>query len=108
MPGGILFDVVLTPFLFDNFTQSEADSVFTAIDGMLAAKGTWLYCDFRHTGKLWHSLLLKLMYLFFGLVCGVRAKQLPDMGMFAGKRYKLNGREGFMSGFIVSEVYRKG
>ncbi len=105
---GQQFDVVLTPFLFDNFTQSDADGVFSTINGLLAVKSTWLYCDFQHTGKLTHRILLRAMYLFFGLVCGVKAKQLPEMEMFAGNGYKLAGREVFMNGFIVAKVYKKG
>src|SRR6202012_5694534 len=45
------FDVVITPFLFDNFTEENLQKIFKHIDKSLNPGGIWLITDFRLTGK---------------------------------------------------------
>ena len=107
--GSDKYDVVITPFLFDNFNQEKAGQLFAAIDEHIAPKGRWLYCDFRETGILLHRLLMKLMYAFFRICCGVHATQMPDMERcFKQHRYLITAQKAFMTGFITSVVYKKG
>src|ERR1700756_5595140 len=63
------FDAVITPFLFDNFTQHNFGLIFEHIQAALKPGGFWLNCDFQRTGKWWQSVLLKTMFLFFRLIC---------------------------------------
>lgn len=101
------FDVVLTPFLFDNFNLVHAERMFAALDVTLRAGGYWLYCDFTDKAKKRHRLLLSAMYLFFRMCCGISATQLPDMrSMFQGK-YIAESESFFMDNFIGSVVYKK-
>lgn len=102
------YDVVITPFLFDNFTQEKAGELFVAIDKHLGPQGLWLYCDFRRTGILWHRLLMKMMYAFFRICCGVKATQMPDMdSCFEQRHYVTVAQRSYMNGFITSLVYKK-
>lgn len=103
-----VFDVIITPFLFDNFTNAGAAAIFDTIDARLHPGGLWLYADFQSTNSLFQRLLLKTMYLFFRAVAGVTAKQMPDMNsIFAAAGYQLQGATNQMNGFIVGKVYRK-
>src|ERR1700744_4259957 len=64
------YDVILTPFLFDNFSTGKIGEIFGRLDEYLAASGTWLYADFvydKDKGHLWQKYLLRIMYLFFRL-----------------------------------------
>jgi ubiquinone/menaquinone biosynthesis C-methylase UbiE len=101
------FDVAITPFLFDNFTEPTLQKVFYHIQLSLKPKGIWLNADFQLTGKWWQHVLLKSMFAFFRIICGIEASQLPDIG----KQFKMNGYEviaqqGFFGDFMVSQVYQ--
>ncbi len=102
------FDVIITPFLFDNFKPDSAAKIFSAIDRYLAKDGLWLYTDFRNTKALRQKLLLKIMYAFFRLFCGIEATQLPDIkNCFENSGYAVVMGNTFMKGFIASTVYKR-
>jgi len=102
------YDVVFTPFLFDNFTEQTLQNVFTHIHSRLKPGGIWLNTDFRPTGKWWHTFLLKSMIVFFRLICGIEAKQLPDIEkQFELHHYQAIDQKSFFGGFILSTAYRK-
>jgi ubiquinone/menaquinone biosynthesis C-methylase UbiE len=102
------FDVVITPFLFDNFTEENLKKIFNHIDKSLKSEGIWLNTDFRLTGKWWQKVLLKSMLLFFRIVCRIEAKQLPGIeSCFEKNGYKITQQKSFFGDFILSTVYRK-
>lgn len=102
------FDVVITPFLFDNFTEAHLPGVFGHIHRALKPGGLWLYTDFQLTGRWWQYLLLKSMLLFFKVLCGVESWRLPDVGkQFASFGYSTVEEKSFFKDFVVSRVYRK-
>jgi ubiquinone/menaquinone biosynthesis C-methylase UbiE len=102
------FDVVITPFLFDNFTEQTLGKVFHHIHHLLKDDGLWLNTDFQLTGKWWQLVLLKSMFLFFKVICGIEASKLPAIGKcFEDSGYKAIDRKNFFGDFIVSEVYKK-
>ena len=102
------FDVVLTPFLFDNFTEQTTSKVFNHIHSLLKPGDLWLNCDFQLSGKWWQGVLLKSMFLFFRIVCHIEGSQLPDIERhFAGHNYKRVKQQTFFGDFIISKVYVK-
>lgn len=102
------FDVVITPFLFDNFTEPTAQKVFNHIHQLLKPGGTWLNADFQLTGKWWQSILLKSMFLFFRVLCKIEASQLPDVeSLFTSHGYKVVEARSFYGEFVVARVYEK-
>ena len=102
------YDFVITPFLFDNFTEGEAARIFAEIHNLLKPGGYWLFTDFQQTSNWWYRSVLKCMYIFFGLFCGIKATRLPGMeGLFKRYGYRVE-REGYMQrGFVVSRVYTR-
>ncbi|GAC1308390.1 MAG: hypothetical protein NVSMB24_21980 [Mucilaginibacter sp.] len=102
------FDVVITPFLFDSFTESTADKVFGHIHAALKPKNQWLYADFQLTKKWWQQSLLKLMLKFFKLICNIEADRLPDIEKrFEGHSYKTVEEQTFFNGFVIAKAYEK-
>lgn len=102
------FDVIITPFLFDNFTTETTDKVFRHLHQLLKPEGTWLNCDFQLTGKWWQAVLLKSMFLFFRLICGIEASKLPDVqSRFRTNKYRLIDERAFYRDFVGAKVYRK-
>ena len=102
------FEVVLTPFLFDNFTDNSLRKIFSTIDSHMKPGGKWLHCDFQNTNVFWQKWLLKIMYFFFKVCCGIEASQLPDTdSCFTEFEYEVMTQKAFMSGFVMSTIYTK-
>jgi ubiquinone/menaquinone biosynthesis C-methylase UbiE len=102
------FDVVITPFLFDNFNETTAQKVFDHLNSALKPEALWLYADFEPTGKLWQNILLKTMLSFFKILCGVEASRLPDTKhFFAEQCYKSVNSRTFFGDFIKATVYSR-
>jgi ubiquinone/menaquinone biosynthesis C-methylase UbiE len=104
-----LFDVVITPFLFDNFLSDKIQFVFTKLDALLSSKGFWLYADFVNTNenKLWQKFLLKTMYLFFKATADIETQELVDMRPHFKLKYDLLSQQFYYRRFIQAVVYRK-
>lgn len=106
--NGSLYDLVFTPFLFDNFTEQTLQQVFAHIHNRLKPGGAWLNTDFRPAGKWWHTFLLKSMIVFFRAICGIEAKQLPDIEkQFELRQYQVIDQKSFFGEFILSTAYQK-
>ncbi len=106
LPGG--FDVIITPFLFDNFTDKTLQKVFKHLHSQLKPGGLWLNTHFQLTGKWWQNLLLKTMFAFFKLVCHIEASALPDIEkQFVQNNYSVVIQKTFFGEFITAKTYRK-
>jgi ubiquinone/menaquinone biosynthesis C-methylase UbiE len=106
LPGG--FDVVITPFLLDNFTEQNLNKVFGSINMLLKNNGLWLNASFQLTGKWWQWILLKSMFVFFKLVCGIEASKLPGIALcFNDNGYKIVDEKLFFGDFVAAAVYSK-
>ncbi|MBB3054907.1 class I SAM-dependent methyltransferase [Mucilaginibacter gotjawali] len=104
LPG---FDIVVTPFLFDNFTEQTFKQVFNRIHSLLKPGGLWLNCDFQLKGKWWQRELLKSMFLFFRLICNIEASALPAIEkQFEQYGYETIASQTFFGEFIISEVFK--
>ena len=107
---GQLFDVVITPFLFDNFNNGTIRSVFNKTNFFLKPHGFWLLADFRlsENNNLWQKLLLKLMYFFFKIFCNIEASKLSDTGpLFIKNNYDIVSMKTFYKDFIYAVIYKK-
>jgi len=103
-----IYDVVITPFLFDNFTEETLDGIFVHLHQRLKREGIWLCTDFQLTGKLWQGVLLKSMYYFFRILCGIETTSMPDIeSRFVKYSYKKIVAKTFFGEFIISTEYQK-
>ncbi len=78
IPSKIKFDVVIASFYFDLFTDASLDSVVRKIQQGIKSDALWLVTDFINGKKWWQRTLLKIMYLFFQITCGIESSKLPD------------------------------
>jgi ubiquinone/menaquinone biosynthesis C-methylase UbiE len=102
------YDLVFTPFLFDNFTDETLQKVFARIHSILKPNGLWLNTDFRPTGKWWQTFLLRSMILFFRVICRIEARRLPDIErQFEHHHYQVIDQKSFFGEFILSTAYLK-
>ncbi|MBS1689024.1 MAG: class I SAM-dependent methyltransferase [Bacteroidetes bacterium] len=107
----IAFDIIMTGFLFDNFSDDKANIIFSLLHSWLKTGGKWLFTDFdqeqaqRHH---WQKLMLSAMYFFFRRVCNVEAKRLINIKpMFNNAGYKALSHVETYQRFIYSAVYQK-
>lgn len=103
------YQVVITTFLFDNFSKQTLDLIFKKISPLLTESGQWLFADFEYQkDRMCSKILLKMMYSFFGLICRLETTCLPDTDkLFTSYNYEAVKMEQFYDGFIRSVVYRK-
>ncbi|KRT15318.1 hypothetical protein ASU31_14905 [Pedobacter ginsenosidimutans] len=107
----VVFDVILTPFLFDNFEEQRAVKVFDQLNAYLKKDGLWFLVDFslnKINGNWWKWLLLRLMYGFFKLLGIVEANQLIDMNPYFFKaNYLIVEERLYYGSFIKATIFRK-
>ncbi len=102
------FDVIITAFLFDNFSTQELFHIFPRIRQWLKPEGLWLNTDFQLTGPIWQKVMLKTMYYFFRMLNAVKVTQLPDTaGVFTEYQYQLISEKTFYGNFISAKAYKK-
>jgi len=102
------FDVIITAFLFDNFSQESLEQAFPLIDAQVKPGTIWLNTDFRSTGPLWQKLMLKSMYLFFKIFKAVDVQKPPDVEpVFRQYGYQNKQQKSFYRDFIISQLYVK-
>lgn len=102
------FDVVITAFLFDNFSQDNLNGTFPIINAKVKQGGLWFNTDFQLTGPLWQKLMLKSMYLFFKFFGAVDVQKPPDVeSVFTQYGYQLKEEKRFYQNFIMSKFYCK-
>ncbi|WP_316799833.1 class I SAM-dependent methyltransferase [Pedobacter frigidisoli] len=106
-----VFDVIITPFLFDNFSPQRAEIVFNKLHQQLINGGFWFMVDFslqKKQGIWWKKIFLKVMYTFFNIISQVEANKLIDMSAFFLEANYIIFEDQFYYGkFIRATIYQK-
>jgi tRNA (cmo5U34)-methyltransferase len=106
IPVGITFDTVITHFYLDLFPQDACIRVIHKIRSTIRTNGQWLVSDFIHT-TWWHGVMLRMMYGFFKLMCGIEGSSLPPWkNLLEENGFKELKASEFFGGFIKSAVFR--
>ncbi len=108
--AGTDYDVVITPFVLDNFNGEKLPAVFNQLHTLLKPSGLWLYADFAYTkneSPRWQKMLLAIMYFFFRITTGIEANELIDTAPYFEKHYITVFEARFYSNFIKTVVFRK-
>jgi SAM-dependent methyltransferase len=75
------YDLVVTHFFLDCFTQAELDTLVTRVASNLAPGALWLVSDFRIPNgliRLPARVFIRSLYLAFRVLTGLRTTHLPD------------------------------
>lgn len=109
IPKGERFDVVITNFYLDLFTEHRLKDVLAHIQFSLAPKGLWIVTDFVDEGKWWQKFLLRIMYLFFRKVANIEGHCIQSLGPLMNT-LGLTEKEcrSFYKGFIKTSIYQRG
>ncbi len=74
---GEQFDAIVTFFVLDCFTPADFPGALARLQAARRPAAPWLVADFGPPQRWWQRVLLRTMYLFFGVAVGLRAQQLP-------------------------------
>ncbi|GHN00467.1 hypothetical protein WSM22_19560 [Cytophagales bacterium WSM2-2] len=77
IPEGTRFDVIVTAFFLDLFSNESLRGVLMKITKSHATPCLWIVADFVNQ-KRWHASMLRVMYFFFRITSGVELKRLPE------------------------------
>ena len=71
------YDVVLTSFFFDQFTDGQAQLILQHLKPKLRSNGILIFSDFINTNHLWDKLVTRLMFYFFQLTVNIKTNNFP-------------------------------
>jgi ubiquinone/menaquinone biosynthesis C-methylase UbiE len=102
------FDVLLLPFVLDNFTTLQCDILLHHLTPMVKNEGTLIVVDFTEKPVLWQKCLISVMYTFFRWVSNVKVNEIPSIEetMRAHNWHKTLENKSFR-GFIEVKKYGK-
>ncbi|MHA6249094.1 class I SAM-dependent methyltransferase [Pontibacter sp. CAU 1760] len=105
------FEVIFTPFLLDLFPSSRLAQLMARLSRALIPQGQWLFADFwpeQQPVPWWQQFLIWAMYLFFGAVSGVQARQLPDYhDQFEALGFREIYSRPFYKGMVQAKIFRR-
>lgn len=105
------FEVVITPFLLDLFPPRRLQQLMGTLAATLTPNGQWLFADFwpvQQPPPFWQRLLIGGMYAFFGILSGVKAKQLPNYAAhFKSLGFQDKHSKSFYSGMVQAKVFHR-
>lgn len=99
------FDIVITHFFVDMFSESDLSDLAEKIAGVLKNGGKWIVADFVNN-RYWHKLLLWMMYLFFNAIGVLDRKNLPDWDrIIQSWPFTMENTTSFYKGFVKNIIY---
>jgi ubiquinone/menaquinone biosynthesis C-methylase UbiE len=106
------YDLVITPYVLDCFTDEELPAVVGAITAASAPGAHWLFTDFNIpvTGgmRFLSRLVVRALYFLFNLVCGLGIKKLPDFSLhFSRSEWTAQAQAVFLRGLLITRVYSR-
>jgi ubiquinone/menaquinone biosynthesis C-methylase UbiE len=110
-PAGAGYDLVVSHFFFDCFTEPEIDDLLRRIGPELAPSALWLVSDFRippGSMRLPAKILVRGLYLAFRAITGLRITRLPDhTSCLSAARFRRLERNLFLRGVLTTELWRR-
>ncbi|UII28510.1 class I SAM-dependent methyltransferase [Fulvivirga maritima] len=102
------FDVIITFFFLDLFTEASLKVISTSLYKHLKKEGIWLFADFCKTETFWQQWLVKIMYTFFRVVSGIEASHLLNLPQHLSNLPLAQlQQKHFFHGMVASYVFRK-
>jgi SAM-dependent methyltransferase len=106
------FDLVLSHFFFDCFDEAELASLLASVDAAVEDAAIWVVSDFaipqRIVARQLGMLIVRGLYLVFGLLTGLRTRRLPNHGRVMREAgWVLEDQRGLLLGLLVSERWRR-
>jgi ubiquinone/menaquinone biosynthesis C-methylase UbiE len=106
------FDLVVSHFFLDCFNEVEIASLVAQVNVAVEKTALWVVSDFaipsRQPARLLGRLIVRGLYLAFGLLTGLRTRRLPDYArMMRAAGWVLEDRRELLLGLLVSERWQR-
>ena len=103
------FDLICTHYILDCFNKDEVFTVIDKLKASLKPSGMWHFTDFYQdeSSSLFKRVLLKFLYSFFRLSCGLKVDGLADFkSLFKDRGLKLVEEKYFRGTLLRTALYR--
>ena len=106
------FDLIVTHFFLDCFEEAELTLVLSRVNTAVEENARWVVSDFaipqRNPARLMGILIVRGLYLAFGLLTGLKTRGLPDHGRVMREAgWVLEDRRELLLGLLASESWRR-
>ena len=107
-----LYDLAVTHFFLDCFTAEELERLIPQITAHICPGGSWIISEFQTPSsgvrRQVATLLIKLLYVAFGVLTGLKTRQLPDYRrVLENNGYFRTALKTGVAGLLVSEVWQR-
>jgi ubiquinone/menaquinone biosynthesis C-methylase UbiE len=103
------YDLIVTHFFIDCLTQSEVDTLAQRLARFARPDTVWLFSDFRIPAGAMHwpaRALVRLLYLGFRILTGLRTAVLPDHAAALGTAgFTRSAHHYSLAGLLTSEIW---
>ncbi|MDX2268747.1 MAG: class I SAM-dependent methyltransferase [Bryobacter sp.] len=104
------YDCLVTHFFLDCFSQTDAERLIEGAAQSLRPGGLWVLSEFSTTGAgaWWKAPLVRLMYAFFRLTCGLTTQRIPRYhAALERSGLTLRAQQIAWAGLLRSELWQK-
>jgi hypothetical protein len=107
-PAG--YDLIVTNFFLDCFSEEELAPVVSRLAGWAASGAFWMLSDFRQLpttfGVLWTTALIRVLYAAFRWTTGLRVTRLPNYSMALQRAgFACRWEEAALGGLLHSSLW---
>lgn len=106
------YDLVVTHFFLDCFTQSELESLVPRITPYLSSQALWVVSDFHIPDSILRlpaRLFVRFLYLGFRLLTGLKTTQLPDhRAVLQRAGLRRISSHSYLAGILKAELWQAG
>jgi ubiquinone/menaquinone biosynthesis C-methylase UbiE len=105
------FDLIVSHFFLDCFDEAEIASLLARVNAAANKNALWVVSDFsipqRKPARFLGMLVVRGLYLAFGLVTGLKTRHLPNHASAMREAgWMLEDRREMLLGLLVSESWR--
>ncbi|MBF0597250.1 class I SAM-dependent methyltransferase [Faecalibacter rhinopitheci] len=100
------YDVVISAFIFDHFTEIQCEKLFRKINPFLIKGGKWFYLDFSTKQTKFQQFLTQSMIMFFNVVAGLNNSHFPKIDHLFNE-FELVEEVFYFKKYIRAQVFRK-
>lgn len=106
------FDLIVTHFFLDCFEEAELALLLSRVNAAVEENAKWVISDFaipqRNPARLMGILIVRGLYLAFGVLTGLKTRRLPDHGLvMRNAGWVLEDRRELLLGLLASESWRR-
>ena len=111
-PPAVSYDLIVTHFFLDCFTDRELRPLVARLATFAAPGARWAVSEFRQPAggaAAWHARAwIAGLYAFFRIVTGLRARRLPDhAAALSAAGFRLDHETVARFGLLASELWRR-